>query len=103
MTEQEKIIKKANENEVLFLFFDLDIKHNKLKVDGKTYENISYIRYDVNKKLYTYFNTKGLIVYDSTKPLVIFTNQFVYVHYDDLENQSILSTYNYLLYKYIVD
>lgn len=105
MTRQEKQIEVAKEKGIRFLVFDLEDKQNEFEADGKNYINISYIRYDVNKKLYSYFNTEDIIVYVSTKPVVIFSNQYVYVHDDDLNKQLlILNTYKYLiLYKYIVD
>lgn len=105
MTRQEKQIEIAKEEGIKFLVFDLEDKQNEFEADGKKYINISYIRYDVNNKLYSYFNTEDIIVYVSTKPVVIFSNQYVYVHDDDLNKQLlILNTYKYLiLYKYIVD
>lgn len=105
MTRQEKQIEIAKEGNIKFLVFDLDDKQNQFEADGKIYRNISYIRYEVNNKLYSYFNIEDVIVYASKEPLVIFSNQYVYVHDDDLKKQSlIMKAYKDLvLYKYIVD
>lgn len=105
MTKQEKIIENAKEKGIWLLYFELDDKQNQFEADGYIYRNISYIRYEVYNKLYRYINTDGLMVYASKEPLVIFSNQYVYVHDDDLKKQSlIMKGYkDLLLYKYIVD
>lgn len=105
MTQQERKIEIAKEEGINYLVFDLDDKQNEFKVNSETYKNISYIRYDVKNKLYNYYNIEDVVVYVSKKPLVIFSNQFVYVHDDDLYRQLlILNTFNDLImYKYIVD
>lgn len=105
MTVQEKKIEIAKKEDINYLVFDLDDKQNEFKVNGETYKNISYIRYDVKNNLYSYYNTEDIVVYVSKKPLVIFTNQFVYVHDDDLYRQLlIVNTFEELIMcKYIVD
>lgn len=105
MTIQEKKIEVAKEEDIKYLVFDLDDKQNELKVDGEKYKNISYIRYDVKNKLYSYYNIEDVIVYVSKKPLAIFTNEIVYIHDDDLYNQLLILNYfkELLMCKYIVD
>lgn len=105
MTTQEKKIQVAKEGGIKYLVFDLDDKRNQLKVNGETYKNISYIRYDVKHKLYNYYNIEDVIVYVSEKALTIFTNEIVYIHDDDLYNQILMFNYfkDLLMCKYIVD
>ena len=105
MTLQEKKIEIAKEGGINYLVFDLDDKQNRLKVNEETYNNISYIRYDVKNELYNYYNIEDIVVYVSKKPLLIFTNKIVYVHDDDIYSHILLINYfkELLMCKYIVD